>query len=136
MINPIADFLAMRRDIAARSKLIDLWGFFLNVPTLIGGLFFLYEPAGISVAAAIIVSLLIAIEIHKRRPLSRLTGFCHVVFLPVIALLAVEVWQGLAATAFGLWSVYCLVLMSVCVLLDAFDLFRYFVWDNQSYSKQ
>jgi len=63
-------------------------------------------------------------------------GFCHVVFLPVIALLAVEVWQGLAATAFGLWSVYCLVLMSVCVLLDAFDLFRYFVWDNQSYGKQ
>ena len=135
MFNPIADFLAMRREVAARSSVMDAWGFLLNVPTLIGGLIFVYEPAGMAVVAAIVISLLIASQLHKRMPMSRLLGLCHVVFLPVIALLAIEVAQGGGITAFGIWVTYSLVLMSACVLMDLFDLYRYFVQGNRSYAE-
>lgn len=134
MFNPLSDFLAMRRDIETQSPLMDAWGFFLNVPTLIGGLVFWDRPAGAAVAAAVAVSLIIAPQIHKRRPMSRLIGLCHFAFPPAIAVLAAAVDAGVGLTAFGIWAIYSLVLMTVCVLLDLFDLYRYFVWGNRTYA--
>lgn len=133
MINPIADFLAMRRDIVAHSKLMSIWGFLLNVPVLIGGLVFVARPVGAAVAAAILISLVIASQMHKRWPLSRLLGLCHVVFLPAIPLQLVELGKISSIGAFEIWLVYSSVMMSVCLLIDVFDLFRYFVLRNRTY---
>jgi len=133
MINPIADFLAMRRDIVARSRTLSVWGFLLNVPVLIGGLVFAGKPVGLAVAAAIVISLLIATQMHKRWPLSRLLGLCHIVFLPVIPLLFTEVSKVLSWGGYEIWLTYSFVMMSVCVLIDIFDLFRYFVAGNRTY---
>ncbi len=136
MINPIADFRDMRREIQARSKLLGVWGFSLNVPVLIGGLVFINRPVGAAVAAAIVISLLIASQMYKRLGLSRLLGLCHVVFLPVIPLQLAEVSKIAALGAFEVWLVYSTVLMSICVLIDIFDLFRYFVLENRTYANQ
>ena len=133
MINPIADFMAMRRDIQAHSKWIGVWGFMLNVPVLIGGLVFINRPVGAAVAAAIVISVVIASHMHKRIGLSRLLGICHVVFLPVIPLQLIELSKISAPGAFEIWLVYSSALMSVCVLIDIFDLFRYFVLENRVY---
>ena len=133
MFNPIADFMAMRRQIEARSRLIGLWGFMLNVPILLGGLVFINRPAGWVTAAAIVVSLLIAIQINKRAPMSRLMGLCHVVFLPAIFILAGEFDADALNSPYNLWVAYSLALMSLCVLIDLFDLYRYFVLGNRTY---
>ena len=133
MINPIADFSAMRREIVARSRILDAWGFFLNVPTVIGSFFYLDRPVGAAVCAAILVSLLIATQMHKRMPMSRLMALCHIVFLPAIALLVMEVGPGSINNAFGIWATYSLVLMTICVLIDLFDLYRYFIQGNRTY---
>ncbi len=136
MINPIADFFAMRRDIVARSKLLSIWGFLLNVPVLIGGLAFATRPVAAGAAAAILISLFIATQMHKRWPLSRLIGLCHVVFLPVIPLQLIELANIASVGAFEIWLVYSTAMMSVCVLIDVFDLFRYFVLGNRTYFEQ
>ncbi len=133
MFNPITEFIAFRRQILARSRLLGAWGFLVNVPPLVGGLMFLNTAAGAAVVVAVPVSLWIALAIHRRRPMSRLIGLCHVVFLPVIALLAGELLREPALSPFGLWVRYCLGVWSACVLLDAFDLFRYFVWRSTTY---
>jgi hypothetical protein len=135
MFNPIADFMAMRRDISARSKLLGLWGFMLNVPTLIGALIFVQTLAGASVTAAILISLVIASQMHKRTPMSRLLGICHIVFLPALAVLFMEIATVDLTTAYGFWMIYSLVLMSICVLIDIFDLYRYFARGNATYIK-
>jgi hypothetical protein len=134
LFNPVADFIAMRKDIQAESRLISIWGFLLNVPTLLGGLYFANHLEGMAVIASILVSLLIATQMHKRTPLSRLMGLCHVVFIPTIILFAMQVGQTPLTTPFGIWSTYSLFLMSICVLIDAFDLYRYFVQGNRTYS--
>lgn len=133
MFNPVSEFMAMRRQIEARSRLIGLWGFILNVPILVGGLVFINRPAGGITAAAIVVSLLIAILINKRAPMSRLMGLCHVAFLPAIYVLAQEFEPGPLDRPYMLWVAYSLVLMSVCVLIDLFDLYRYLVLGNRTY---
>jgi hypothetical protein len=133
MINPIADFLAMRRDIVAHSKLMSAWGFLLNVPVLIGGLVFFAQPVGAATVAAILVSLVIASQMHKRWPLSRMLGLCHVVFLPVIPLQLVELGNISSIGPFEIWLVFSSVMMSVCLLIDIFDLFRYFGLGNRTY---
>jgi hypothetical protein len=134
LFNPVADFIAMRKDIQAQSKLIGVWGFMLNVPTLLGGLYFADHLEGVAVITSILVSLLIATQIHKRTPLSRLMGLCHVVFIPTIILFAMQTGQTPLTMPFGIWSTYSLVLMSICVLIDAFDLYRYFVQGNRTYN--
>ena len=134
MFNPIADFMAMRRDITAHSRLISLWGFSLNVPTLIGGLVFVQTQAGQAVVAGILVSLLVATQMHKRTPLSRLMGLCHIVFLPALAIMMRQFPSVDLMSPYGIWLTYSLTLMSICVLIDAFDLYRYFVQGNRTYN--
>ncbi len=133
MFNPIADFITMRREITSRSKLLSAWGFMLNVPTLLGGLWFVNTIEGGAVVFGILVSLLIATQIYKRHSLTRLMAVCHVVFLPAIALLGMKVAAGVELSLFGIWSVYSLLLMSICVVIDCFDLYRYFFQGNKTY---
>ena len=134
MINPVADFLAMRQALLAKSRLISAWGFLLNVPPLIGGLIFIRTTEGQLVVAAILISLVIAGQIHRRMPLSRLIGLCHIVFLPVIPVLAGLVLGGPpVGLIFSGWVTYTLITMSICVILDVFDLYRYFVTGNRTY---
>jgi hypothetical protein len=133
MINPIADFFAMRRAIVARSRILDAWGFFLNVPVLVGGIVFIARPVGAATAAAIVVSLFIASQMHKRWPMSRLLGLCHVVFLPVLVLQAAEAASITLFGPFEIWLLYSLFMMSLCVLIDLFDLFRYAFLGNRTY---
>ena len=123
----------MRRDIAARSRLLAAWGFLLNVPTLIGALIFVRTIEGASVTGAVIVSLIIAGQIHKRAPMSRLIGLCHIVFLPAIFVLAAAVGEVWSWTGFNVWLVYSLALMSICVLIDGVDLMRYFFGGTRTY---
>ena len=134
LTNPVADFFALRREVAAQSRVMNAWGFLLNVPTLIGGLIFFRMLEGSAVAAAVVVSLLIAGQIHKHQPMSRLIGLCHVVFVPAIVLLATGLTQE-GSTALQIWSVYSLTLMTVSVVIDAFDLYRYFVLGSRTYAE-
>lgn len=133
MFNPIADFRDMRKEIQSRSRLLGVWGFSLNVPPLLGGLWFINTAEGQSVVFGILVSLLIATRIYKRYSLTRLMAVCHVVFLPALYILFNTVSAGVEMSLFGVWSVYSLVLMTVCVIIDCFDLFRYFTQGNKTY---
>jgi len=126
MYNPIADFAVMRRDITAHSKAMDVWGKLLNIPPLLGALWFLPDDAAISVAIAMPVSLLIAVAIHKQQPLSRLIGLCHVVFIPALWLLYQAVDWPPTLSGFQVWAWYCLILMGVSVVLDVRSIFQYF----------
>ena len=133
MFNPIADFMAMRREIHSRSRLLGVWGFLLNVPPLIGGVIHLNTSHGVAVVLGILVSLLIATQINNRLPMSRLMAVCHIVFVPALYLLARDVVWHLPGTFREGWMMYSLVLMSICVLIDLIDLFRYFALGNRTY---
>lgn len=133
-MNPIRDFLRMRRDLAAARPGIDVWGAVLNLPLLGGGLVFVATVEGALVLATTLLSLVIAPAIHKRRPLCRLMGLCHLPWLALIPALAWWLATREHGAAFRVWLVYAIAVMTVSVAFDALDLWRYLATENKTYA--
>ena len=132
-MNPVSDFIQMRADLARARPDVDIWGAVLNVPLLLGGAFFIAHIEGQLVLGTEILALLVAGQIHKRRPLSRLIGICHIVWLPLIPFLLHRVVAGDLRFWLRSWVALSLVLISACVVMDAFDLYRYLRTNNKTY---
>jgi hypothetical protein len=133
-MNPIRDFLQMRRDLAAARPGIDVWGAALNLPLLAGGLVFVATIEGALVLATTVLSLLVAPAIHKRRPLSRLMGVCHLPWLPLIPALAWWLATREHGVALQVWLAYAIAVMTVSVVFDAYDLWRCLATENKTYA--
>jgi hypothetical protein len=133
-MNPIRNFLQMRRDLAAARPGIDIWGATLNVPLIFGGLVFVATIEGALILATTLLSLVVAPAMHKRRPLSRLMGLSH---LPWLALIPALVWWLVTrehGVAFQVWLGYAIVVMTVSVVFDVYDVWRYLATDNKTYA--
>ncbi len=96
------------------------------MPQILGGLIFAATVEGQIVFVVVILTLLIAGQIHKREPYSRLTGICH---LPWVAMLPWLIWRMInfdqSAIAVG-WMIFVAVTISISLVFDALDIFRYF----------
>lgn len=133
-IPPLRDFLQMRRDLVAARPGIDIWGAALNIPLLVGGVAFVYTIEGALILATTLLSLIVAPRMHRHRPLSRLMGVCH---LPWLALIPALVWwltRHHHGIVFDVWLVYAIAVMSVSVLFDVYDVWRYLATDNKTYA--
>ncbi len=133
-MNPIRNFLQMRRDLAAVRPGIDIWGAILNVPLILGGLVFVATVEGALVLATTLLSLVVAPAMHKRRPLSRLMGLSHLPWLALIPALAWWLATRAHGVVFQVWLAYAIVVMTVSVVFDAVDLWRYLATDNKTYA--
>jgi len=133
-MNPIRDFLQMRRDLAVASPGIDVWGAVLNSPLLIGGAAFVWTIEGALILATTLLSLVIAPRIHRRHPLSRLMGLCHLPWLALIPALAWWLFHHGHGIVFDLWLVYAIAVMTVSIALDTFDVWRWFATDKKTYA--
>jgi hypothetical protein len=136
-MNPLRNFLAMRRDLAAARPAIDVWGAVLNVPLLAGGLVFVYTVEGALVLASTLLSLVVAPAIHRRRPLSRLMGLSH---LPWLALIPALVFWLFArdhghGIVFQAWLVYAVAVMTVSTVFDVVDVWRWAATGNKTYAE-
>ena len=130
----LTDALAMIGDLRRNAPLIDIWGMVLNAPQLVGGLYFIDSMTGELVLAGVLASLVIASQIHKRRPFSRLAGACHIVWLPLIPLLGASIAQSNRGRAYMVWASYVAITMSISVILDVYDLYRFFFTDDKTYA--
>ena len=77
----ITDAIEMIRQIRAQGRAIGAWGAILNMTQIIGGLLFILFLEGQVVLAVAILVLMVAGQIHKRTPFSRLVGLCHIPWL-------------------------------------------------------
>jgi hypothetical protein len=121
----LIDALRMIRDIRRKGGAIDLWGALLNVPQLIGGLVFISTREGQLVLVTVIVTLIVAGQIHKQAPFSRLISICH---LPWCALLPWLVYRlATFEHSLGLkaWLYYVFTTILISLILDVADLYRY-----------
>lgn len=135
-MNPLQDFMRMRRDLKAVRPDLDVWGFALNMPLLIGGLAFAYTVEGALILTSELLALVVASQLHRRRPLSRLMGLCHLPWLPLIPALVHWFVAHDHGTVFRAWLVYAIAVMALSVTLDAVDLYRYLTSDDKSYASR
>ena len=125
VLRPFRDAMSMIADLHRVSPWIDRWGAALNVPQFVGGLIFWRQEFGLMVAGACLITLIIAGQIHRAQPFSRLTSLSHVIWLPLLPALIGLLSFGMPQTPYEYWLFYVVVTMTICLLLDAANLILY-----------
>jgi hypothetical protein len=121
----ILDAIRLVRDIKTKGFTIDLWGTLLNVPQLIGGLIFIMTVEGLAVFATAIVTLVIAGQIHKREPFSRLIGCCHLPWLALLPWLVYRLQNFEHSWLMKSWGWYVAATILISLAFDVLDVYRY-----------
>lgn len=119
------DAIKLIRDIRSKGTAIRIWGGLLNLPQLIGGIFFIATTEGLVVLVTAIVALVVAGQIHKRTPFSRLTGLCHLPWLVLLPWLIYRLQSYDHSVLMKGWLTYVAATIFISLVLDAFDVFRY-----------
>lgn len=122
MIGFVKDARDMITDLNRVSPFLRVWGPALNIPHVVGGLIFIGRIEAALVLATCVFSVVVAAQIHKRRPFSRLTSLVHVVWLPLFPVLVDVLMTEGAVGAFGIWLAYVVVTMAISLVLDAWNI--------------
>lgn len=77
------------------------------------------------VLATAIVTLLIASQIHKRSPFSRLTGLCHLPWLALAPWLFYRLQTPNGVTMFHIWGYYVVFTIAMSLVFDISDVYRH-----------
>ena len=80
--------------------------------------------------AALLVSMTLMTALTARFGFSRILGFGHVAWLPLLAFLVARVAEVPATTGFGLWLRTVIVLDAISLVIDAADLVRFLRGDR------
>lgn len=120
-----ADAFRMIRDVGRASRVINLWGGLLNIPQLLGGLWFVRLPEGRWVLITLVFTLLVAGQIHRARPYSRLTGLCHAPWLLLLPWLVLRLRETEHEPVLHAWIVWTLSTIAISLIFDAADVARW-----------
>lgn len=121
----LLDPFRMIADIGQTSRVIYFWGGGLNIPQVIGGLIFIDQVEAQLILAVAIFTLLVAGQIHKRSPFSRLIGLCHIPWLLLLPWLAYRIANFEHTVWLELWLYYTSITIAVCLVFDAMDVYRH-----------
>ncbi|KPK17655.1 MAG: hypothetical protein AMJ67_12580 [Betaproteobacteria bacterium SG8_41] len=141
-MNLLRDALLMIRDIGKASRVVNIWGALLNVPQLIGGLVFITTAEGQLVLATLILTLVVAGQIHKKTPFSRLIGLCHLPWLALLPWLIDRLLTIEHPVQLQVWGYYVAATISISLVFDVLDVYRYakgqrtFSWASKAGSAQ
>ncbi len=135
----ILDALRMIRDIRTKGRAIRIWGALLNMTQVLGGIVFIRHLEGQVVLATAIFTLVVAGQIHKKAPFSRLTGVCHLPWLIMLPWLTYRLQTVEHSAYFSIWGYIVVVLVAVSLVFDVIDVYRYtkgrktFSWESGSH---
>jgi hypothetical protein len=131
----IYEFIKFRKDISDANPMFKIWGPLLNLSLIIGGLYFFEEEEGVLISVTTFISLIIAVKIHKVMPVSRLIGVCHVVWFPLYPFLIVKAYNEEFSYEFKYFLVWATSLMTISIIFDFYDFYRYVFTENKTYSR-
>lgn len=125
------DAIRMIREIRGKGWGIRTWGALLNIPQLLGGLAFILFVEGQVIFVTIVFTLIVAGQIHKRSPFSRLTGLCHIPWVAMLPWLIyrLQVYEHLVYLK--VWAYYVAVVVAISLVFDVIDIARYLRGERQ-----
>ena len=121
----LLDAIRMIREIRSKGFAIRMWGGLLNLPQLIGGVIFITTVEGLAILATSIVTLVVAGQIHKRNPFSRMIGICHLPWLVLLPWLIYRLQSFDHSVALKSWGYYVAVTILISLVFDVLDIYRY-----------
>ena len=121
----ITDAFKMVYDIYRNSWVIYLWGGLLNIPQVVGGAIFFNEIEGQVILAILILTLIVAGQMHKKTPFSTLIGLCHLPWLALLPWLVYRLQVVDHASSLEAWCYYVVVVITISLVFDVLDIYRY-----------
>ncbi|MHA1529870.1 MAG: hypothetical protein ACTSVG_12675 [Alphaproteobacteria bacterium] len=103
----------------------NAWVGLLMAANLVAPLFFLPRAEAIVAIVALNVGALIMAAIHARLGFVRLLGIGHIFWVPMVIWFAVRAGQPDVDGSFAAWMVAVVVLNSLSLVLDGWDVFCY-----------
>jgi len=129
----IRDVKSMIDDLNRTSPFMRVWGPLLNFPMVIGGLFFISHFESVMILGTCIGTVLVAAQIHKRAPFTRLSSLVHVVWLPLFPYLVQVLIDRGVADLYSAWLAFVTLTMGICLALDALNIALYLSSSNNKY---
>ena len=127
----IVDALRMIQDIRRTSRAVDVWGALLNIPQFVGGLIFIAQLEGRLILITLIFTLLVAGQIHRVSPFSRLIGLCHLPWLVLLPIIASKLSSAAPLGWYEGWLAYVFIVICISLVFDAWDVARYLRGDKK-----
>eukprot|EP00435_Cladocopium_sp_Y103_P078516 s1_g2255.t1 len=105
---------------------IKVWASLYPLPQILGGLFFLLTLPGLVIFAGRVLSGIIASQIHKKSPFSKLMGPAgHAHWLLIVPYLVYELTTQDLPTGLYWFVSYVVATTIVSLVIDAFELMIY-----------
>ena len=121
----ISDTIAMIKDIDRSSRLFGFWGKMLNIPQVIGGIVFISEIEAILILITCAFPVIIAAQIHKKAPFSRLTSIVHILWLPLFPWLIWTLMETGVHDLYTGWMTYVVVVIGLSLIMDVRNILLY-----------
>jgi hypothetical protein len=121
----LLDGFRMIFDIGRVSQRVNIWGGSLNIPQFIGSLIFITYIEGQLVLVTVIFTLIVAGQIHKRSPFSRLIGLCHIPWLPLLPWLVYRIMNFPHPIWLEVWLYYTAGAIAISLMFDTRDIYLY-----------
>ena len=109
----------------------QLWVAVLVAANLVAALFFLHRLEAQVVLGTILASMILMTFLTARFGFTRILGLGHILWVPMLAFLAVRLGDIPANDAFGIWIRAVIVLNSISLAIDAVDVIRYIAGDRE-----
>ncbi len=129
----IRDVKSMIEDLQRVSPFMRVWGPLLNAPMVLGGLIFLNRFEAVLILISCVGSVLIAAQMHKRVPFTRLSSLVHIVWLPLFPYLVQVLIDRGVADLYSAWLAFVTLIMGICLALDALNIALYLSSSNNKY---
>ena len=132
----IQEFNRFRKDLVEANPAFNLWGPILNIPLISGVFFFPNYPLSWLISLSTVLATWIAIKIHGRLPLSRLTGVCHGVWLPIYPFIVYGVFDDSLTFSLRVWLAWCSCLMGISLFFDGRDFYKYVFTEDKTFIRK
>jgi len=129
----IRDVKCMIEDLQRVSPFMRIWGPLLNAPMVLGGLVFFYRFEAVLILISCVGSVLIAAQMHKRVPFTRLSSLVHIVWLPLFPYLVQVLIDRGVVDLYSAWLAFVTLTMGICLALDALNIALYLSSSNNKY---
>jgi hypothetical protein len=129
----IRDVKSMIEDLQRASPFMRIWGPLLNAPMVLGGLVFINRFEAVLILISCVGSVLVAAQVHKRVPFTRLSSLVHVVWLPLFPYLVQVLIDRGVVDLYSAWLAFVTLTMGICLSLDALNIALYLSSSNNKY---
>ena len=126
-------FIKFNKGILRMSWPSKVWLLLLATTNGVVPLFFLNRVEAQVVLAAMMIGAMLMSLLTDRFGFTRILGLGHILWIPLLGLLAFRLGQIPADDAFGLWIRGVILLNALSLVLDAVDVIRYVAGDRPGY---